>query len=317
MLSPQTMLFLLGLLGVSPAEGFISSSQGRVGWVGSAPVMRSALMYKATDENPQDNDQSSSVEYYFQNDDQRFAALKQFLSQESGARLARLAVAFSPPEQGITLQDIQQVEVISIDEEQIDIQAILCGSDGCVSLSIPVSFPASCFGSEDVEGCIVSNVGALDVNASDVLMKQKWEGANGEETMAEARLMEFLLRSDNLNTPEWWIYADDQNLASECSVFRDLLNQSDFAVDLQKIAQKVLEMTYSGKYRVERAVVALVGPAGILLRTAVSDSATDPKETFESSDWSIGELPMAFSEQAQDAESLRALVLNAMASVQY
>jgi hypothetical protein len=135
--------------------------------------------------------------------------------------------------------------------------------------------------------------------------------------MAEARLMEFLLRSDNLNTPEWWIYADDQNLASECSVFRDLLNQSDFAVDLQKIAQKVLEMTYSGKYRVERAVVALVGPAGILLRTAVSDSATDPKETFESSDWSIGELPMAFSEQAQDAESLRALVLNAMASVQY
>jgi len=59
--------------------------------------------------------------------------------------LARLAVAFAPPSQALTLDKIDKVDVICVREDQIEIEAILCdGTTGCLSLSIPVKFPRGC-----------------------------------------------------------------------------------------------------------------------------------------------------------------------------
>lgn len=40
--------------------------------------------------------------------------------------LARLAVAFSPPDRTLTLKDLEQVEVVCVRENSIEIQAIVC-----------------------------------------------------------------------------------------------------------------------------------------------------------------------------------------------
>jgi len=63
--------------------------------------------------------------------------------------LAKLAVAFSPLERRITLSDINAVNLLKIDGDRIEIEAVVCDDDSCVSLFIPVDFPNSCRGLMD------------------------------------------------------------------------------------------------------------------------------------------------------------------------
>ena len=68
-------------------------------------------------------------------------------SQRAG-HLARLAVAFSPPERALALDRIERVDVVCVRDDHIEIEAIVCEDGGCVSLSVPVKFPRDCHSSE-------------------------------------------------------------------------------------------------------------------------------------------------------------------------
>jgi hypothetical protein len=73
------------------------------------------------------------------------AAVAESLSydQKRVGSLARLAVAFSPPERALSLDAIEKVEVICVGQDHIDIQAIICEDGGCITLAVPIKFPVS------------------------------------------------------------------------------------------------------------------------------------------------------------------------------
>jgi len=231
-------------------------------------------------------------------------------------RLARLAVAFSPPEHMFQLKDVEHIEVISLNEDSIDIEAMLCENDGCVSLSVPITFPKSCRGSDDFEACVVDNIGALDVRASEVLRTKTWKAKFNQEAGMDADLQLQMLRdADNISFPKWWISpAVAEDCQRECNYILKLLNDDEFVQDVQNLAlagvqQASLRSLDDDKiYSIELAAVAAVGPAGLIMRACLRDARTGQLDILE--------LPMAFQQPANDAENLRAAVLGAVASVE-
>lgn len=87
------------------------------------------------------------------------------LSEDRGrmGSFARLAAAFSPPERGIGIKDIEKVEVTCVREDSIELEAILCETYGCVTLTVPVQFPTECGGTD--LGCAIQNLDTLDIRA--------------------------------------------------------------------------------------------------------------------------------------------------------
>ena len=218
------------------------------------PTTCQAMIFPANNDDTPSSPFPSDTAWYTDDNSQssgeRFRPLADDLIRKSSDRLARLAVAFSPPERRVALEDIDQIQVSALDEDHINIEAILCEQDGCVSLSIPVSFPDSCRDSAQVEECIVTNMDDLDIQAS-----------QAQEHTNEHTLTNDLCVAENFSYPDWWAVAQEHSLISECVLLRNLLNEVDFSEDLQKLTQRALETTHPGNYKVGRAGIVNIGPA--------------------------------------------------------
>lgn len=77
--------------------------------------------------------------------------------------------------------------------------------------------------------------------------------------------------SKELEVPSWWVFPEAY-LLDDCLTVRDMLNQQDFEVDIYQLAVRALTGAERVDWRVEQAEVALLGPAGIVLRTWISES---------------------------------------------
>jgi hypothetical protein len=269
----------------------------------------------------------------------RFKALIEFFQRESMDLLARLAVAFSPEERALKLKDIEHVDVLSVDENCISIEAILCENQGCVSLKVPVTFPTTCVGSVDVEGCITDNLGALDIQAGHVLSKAE----NPAAAAAAERELQWLKNSHDQHQqvasslPDWWVPtptpAANFEMAQECRVVMDLLNEDDFSKELRVLSNRAMEQQTQKptgmKMLVRQAVVASIGLAGILLRASVQEVPLDvydehfvedsKRDGFASSSpfpVRVWELPIPFGKVASTVDDLRADVLGIIATAE-
>ncbi|KAL7561814.1 hypothetical protein ACA910_016393 [Epithemia clementina (nom. ined.)] len=248
---------------------------------------------------------------YFLLDDNHFRtrSIREFLQTEALDRLARLAVAFSPLERAIKLADIKQVSIISIDDRSIDIMAMLCEDDGCVSLSIPIDFPKACTESDDYDTCVVDNIGALDIRANEVLLKLGWDSQLTDEGFDVEYQMKLLRETHGLVYPDWWV---SPTVAEDCMresrAILDLLNEDEFARDVQHLALSGLQQAEpQANHVVELATVAAVGPAGLIMRACVRDHRTDQLR--------MAQVPLAFDVPVSDVDSLRGAVLSIVASV--
>jgi hypothetical protein len=252
--------------------------------------------------------------------------LKDILSQSSLAALARLAVAFSPPGMALDLRHIQHVTVIRVDENHIDIEAVVCEEDGCVTLAVPITFPRPCnnnnknnnndcnynahYDDDDLEECVMDNIGQLDIKAGQVLKKLEWEESHYEEIQDVHRQMHALQSPQDLTLPTWWVHGADLSL--ECGNICCLLNEEDFQQEVCALAASALsDANHDNDWTVEQAAVVAVGPAGVVLR-ALTTARLDM--FAESTKKQIVEVPIAFSATVHDVAELRAAVLGAMAS---
>lgn len=174
--------------------------------------------------------------------------------------LARLAVAFSPPERALSLDIIENVEVICVREDSIDIQAILCEEGGCVSVAVPIKFPYECdSNTEWLEGCVRRNLEELDETASLTLRSVGTNGDNDDLCVLES----------DIDYPSWWIPPGcSEAMSAECTIMRNILNEDEFQKDIIALAQDSLNhaSTDGEGYTVKEAKVAAIGPAGLCFK---------------------------------------------------
>merc|ERR1712038_1870856 len=91
-------------------------------------------------------------------------------------KVARLAVAFSPPSHPIKLEDISQIHIINVTNQHIEISVVVCDESQCVTLLVPISFhhdcSIGCSQSSSSDQCILDSIFQLDVEAQE-LIKQR------------------------------------------------------------------------------------------------------------------------------------------------
>ncbi|CAB9529195.1 expressed unknown protein [Seminavis robusta] len=217
--------------------------------------------------------------------------------RERAGHLARLAVAFSPPERAITLDRVLNVEVICVRDDSIEIQAAICEDHGCVTLHVPVTFPKACFSDDphNLEGCVLGNLDQLDVTAGALLNK-------GDECVLDERFEAF---------PSWWIPLEciDPGLAGDCETVRQLINEAEFQLDVNALAQDALRRIEAGEeIRVLAAKVAILGTAGICFKVQVQHELNGSVQVLD--------VVHPFDTPTYNVEALRAAVLGAVASAE-
>jgi len=221
---------------------------------------------------------------------------------EKIGKLARLAVAFSPPGQALKLKDLEQVEVVSLDQNHIEIAAIIC-EDDCVSVLVPINFPHSC-GMEGLEECVLHELDELDEaaeikisNMSSDLDDEYWENTQNSQEYNE------------YTYPDWWETPNQFSLLhNECKSITNLLNEDDFKEEVKRLVfLEVWESLNGNGLEVHDAFVVEVGLSGLYIRAKAKINGED--------DFKIIEVPIAFrGNKASDADSLRAAVLGTVVS---
>lgn len=234
--------------------------------------------------------------------------------------LARLAVAFSPPERCIELDAIEDVHIMCVNERSIELEAVLCESHGCVSLYVPVAFPHDCgpaATNEILENCVLDNLHYLELEADNVLssMIMAKKVATEKDIDDECRDLEQQLYSSTTISryPNWWVAPENnQELIAECDNDRRLLNDAEFQNDVLGLARKGLEaLGLGGQYTVRKAIVTEVGPAGLCVR-CICDFLQDQGPSSGSA---LMDVPLPFGgEPRRDPESLRAAILGEVAA---
>ena len=237
------------------------------------------------------------------------------INQDKIAPLARLAVAFSPPESGLKLEDIENIEVLSMDENHIELSAVVCDGESCVTLFVPISFPHVCEKGNDgrtIEECILDNINELDTEAGKIISENK---LNAEEDMKKDQ--DFLHLSSNnirrvVDLPSWWIAPGD--LYNECEIIRQLLNDEEYNFEINALASRGLEyLGNSNDFSLEKASVAAVGPAGFCFKADVKKKENQNNRDDKEIDVYI---PYKFGvESIDDFQSLKAAVLGSVAEV--
>jgi hypothetical protein len=223
------------------------------------------------------------------------------------APLARLAVGHCPPgTAGLKMEHIEQVAVRAVAGTHVDIEAIVCEDDGCVSLSVPVSFEQPCDldkSLDEFEDCVLKNIEALDRAQRDAAGNRVF--VTEEEMAATAALR----CTATVELPQWWVPPVHIDLAKQCDSLLQILNEDDFAREVTELAKTQLAVLEGGAdfFTVRQAAVVAVGPAGLILRASTLYDGEDQAEMVE--------VPIAFVKIVMDAESLRNSVLDCVEGV--
>jgi hypothetical protein len=177
--------------------------------------------------------------------------------------LARLAVAFSPPERALTLDQIEHLDILCVESDRIHIQAMICEDGACVSLSVPIKFPQACGDDSWLEGCVMNHLEQLDKSVPPHLLINNINN--------NADLLDNI--EDTNNLPSWWIPPPTLEFQTECRSMRDILNEAEFSLEITALAQESLDHDVLSLHHddpVQRVLVAQVGPAGLWFRVQTS-----------------------------------------------
>lgn len=339
--------------GVPTAHSFLGTStfhnnaKRQSGWQG---IIRSAVFRKATVYSPSWEDESEKGRGIFDEydgdggnllstittHDPRHAALAANISQNYVASLARLAAAFNPHGH-LDMRNIEHVEVLDVDDAHMDIEAVVCEEDGCVTLAVPVNFPHPCLveDASNVEGdeenqwdaCVMGNLDELDIQASQTIRQLEWEEDHHEEVEAAKRELLTLQNSNiqDLHLPDWWVRAseheDESKLVRECNIVRNIINGDDSRDEIQALATKSLSSyEYYDDWMVDAAAVAAICSTGLVVRASAhrvllfSDDVSSEKGDTANDNAMMVEIPIPFQERADSPDDLRAKVVGAVAA---
>ena len=296
-----------------PTQGVFSA---RGPFFGIRTSSLSALIY-GWDDAVEETDESSSLIYSDVESEVGLAqcspigvAVAESLSYDRDrvGSLARLAVAFSPPERKLSLHIIEKVDVICVREDHIDIQAVVCEGGGCISLAVPIKFPYACDSqAEWLEGCVKRNLEELDESAKSTLLTKKTRDENKQD------LQDLCLLDSTTDFPSWWVPpACDEAMAVECNQRRTTLNEDEFQSDIIALAQDSLNHAGDCEgYVVKAAKVTAVGPAGLCFKVRAEYQLSEVRPTH------VLDVMYPFGGQPlEGVEALRAAVLGVVATAE-
>lgn len=240
--------------------------------------------------------------------------------QEKIATLARLAATHCQ-DSSLILENIQDVHVLSVDNEHIEISAIMCDDESCVTVLVPVKFLNPCNMEDDssLTECILDNILDLDELALQAIQHKHL----CNEMESDDVLMKEYFSESLMSYPTWWISATEMmntvstsSYSNPCSldknsslkVFQDMksfLNNENFEEEIKSFGRKLMLSNGYGRYELLRARVTEVGPLGFCLRAMVLDKTSSQEQGF------VTDVYHQFDEYASDADSLRRSVLAA------
>lgn len=297
----QLSLSVLSLILLPGSYAFTSPQP-----VSSSSVLM-ATVYGADGEVTMDQDQyydTMSSNDFFANSN---TADLERLNNEKGT-LARVAAAFPPPGHQLNINKIQDVSVLRLDESFLEMQAVVCEYENCVTVSVPVAFEKPCAADIRVD-CALENLAGLDGQAQQVLEKLEWEMQHHEDVAAGQRRAQQVLGTDDLEYPTWWVPPNTMSpeMIEECTTLRDTLNEEAFTTEMKAMATFALriEMGDDLPFLVTNAAIGAVSPMGVVMRALVQP-ADDPNEVMSV------DVPIAFQKKAADVIQLRDFVMAAV-----
>lgn len=222
---------------------------------------------------------------------------------EKIGKLARLAVAFSPPGHNLKLKDLEHIEVVCLDESHIEIAVVMC-EDECVSVLVPIYFHHIC-GLDGLEECVLHELDELDEEA-EIKISTMHAGEEDESWETAQKAYD----CNEYIYPDWWVTPDKFSmLHNECKFIMNLLNEDDFKEDIKTLALvEVWESLNGNGLEVHDAFVAEVGLAGIFIKARALIDGEDGVKIIE--------VPVPFKgDEAVDADTLRTAVLGTVASI--
>jgi hypothetical protein len=246
------------------------------------------------------------------------------------APLARLAAEYTKHMNNgirVNVQQIEHVSVRNVASSHMDIEAIVCENDSCVSLSVPVPFTQPCVNNNNdhhvssmsqhqprlqqdsnFEDCVIRNIKELDT----IQLQQQ---ALSPTTTDTTDIM--ITSIENIEYPSWWVYpGPSMEFTKECQVLLNILNEQEFTSDVLRLVTKGLYRMLNmdphntdgakSMLQVHTATAVAVGPAGIIFRVnALYEGQNE-----------IVDVPIAFSSNGllsvneHDIKALREAVLN-------
>ena len=297
---PFFLIATIALVCTTDSAGF---SYATFGVRRGATASRSAIIYA-----PPWEDEG----YFYCDDEEEEEVIRnpspwmETLSRDKGDTLARLAAAFSPVGHHLDLKHIEHVTVLGIDENHIDIQAVTCEVDGCVTIAVPVPFPSPCTSIElGMEECVMDNLRRLDSQAGEKLREIELNLAHDEENRSYRST---LTSRDKISFPKWWV--PPNQMSDECDNVRRLLNDECFQPEVQALARQGL-MAVDGRedFVVEHAAIIAVCPTGVYIRARATLYGI-----FQEAEERIVDIPLAFGHEVKDVGDLRAAILGAVAA---
>lgn len=227
--------------------------------------------------------------------------MSQVLTEEQKASLARMASAFAPPGQKLDITHINNIEILSVGSDRIEISAIVCETDGCVTARVPISFPTPCYLSDGLDQCITNNLAHLDEQAQGLIREMNLKEENRED---DEYIWKVLTSTEGIDFPTWW--ETRPGMSEDCDSIRRLLNEEGFQAEIRAVATKALMdlVEHTETFKVQKTAVVAVCPSGIHMRALVKRTkAMGNEET------TFMQVPLGFGQSANDGESLRDEVL--------
>jgi len=245
--------------------------------------------------------------------------LMERLSSQCVKSLIRLACAFSPGA-SLHLKDVESAYIMDIDARHMEISAVLCETEGCVQVPVPVQFPAACAGSmDDMEECVLENIELLDIQAHQMIEQEEWNEDYAEERQDEQRLVHYLqLDPKPLEFPNWWTHPQlhQSGLAEQCADIKHLLNEEEFASELAALTQTRISNIHIGRSglsdaTVVMACIASVGPSGLIIKARLIEAPKGMEASRRTEDVVVS---IGFGNNAENAKELKKLVLELVSS---
>ena len=250
-----------------------------------SPARRPATIYSWDDS--EDETLTSSF------DDQHYVSMSaplhtqnhvaKLLSQDKDktAALSRLAAANSK-DSSLKLENIRHVEILAVDNGRIDISAVVCDDESCVTILVPIDFLYTCSDDCGKEECILGNISELDELTIKVL----------ENLTAQISLDDGLLRDyygqAAIDHPSWWVSAYEMgrsltsytistntDMVQACNDMKALLNDASFEDEIKHFARHLVAIQGHRSHEALQARrVTAVGARGFCMRVLVVDETT-------------------------------------------
>ena len=218
-------------------------------------------------------------------------------SPEWVAPLARIAAEYTkrltPTIGQIQVQQIEHVSITNVAPSHVDIEAVVCENEACVSLSVPVPFTEPCLPTTTVtsslptapspiasqsqpqpprdksfEDCVIRNIQELDT----IQLQQQ---ATVAPTTASSPNNNNIVDGSQVEYPSWWVpLGPSLELARECQSLLQVLNEAEFQREITILVTKELYRMLNMEYdhgtntslQVQSAVAVALGPKGMIFR---------------------------------------------------